>query len=89
VKPRWPAANKGAHCRRICATYNMGVAGTPVELTEANIIKYILYRRWDPGRAEHAETGRFMIIPSLAAVLLKASDIKDASMMGERKVHAA
>ena len=85
VKAQVAAANKGATAGRICATYNMGVAGTPVELTESNIIKYILYAGGILDEQNMPETGRFMIIPSLAAVLLKASDIKDASMMGDGK----
>jgi hypothetical protein len=85
VKAQVAAANKGATAGRISAAYNMGVAGTPVELTEANIIKYILYAGGILDEQNMPETGRFFIIPSIAAVLLKSSDIKDASMMGDGK----
>jgi len=63
----------------------MGKGTAPVELTESNIIKYILFAGGVLDEQNVPETGRFFVIPSIAAVLLKASDIKDASMMGDGK----
>ena len=85
VKAQVAAANKGTAAGRVSAAYNLGTSGSPVELTESNIIKYILFAGGVLDEQNIPETDRFMVMPSLAAVLLKASDIKDASMMGDGK----
>lgn len=85
IKTKVVAANKGLTAGRISASYNLGAAGNAFELTEVNIIKAILYAGAVLDEQNIPETGRFMIIPAIASVLLKASDIKDSSMMGDNK----
>jgi hypothetical protein len=84
LKGKAHASNKGTTAGRISASYNLGTAGTPVELTEVNIIKIILMCGAALDENNIPESGRFMVIPAILTVLIK-DFIKDASMMGDGK----
>lgn len=77
------AVNKGATAGKISGNLDLGVTGTPVQLTTANILGRII----DCGQAldetNTVEEGRWIILPAWAISLLKQSDIKDASLSGD------
>jgi hypothetical protein len=77
------AANVGLTAGAKTSSYNMGYAGTPFPLTRSNIIDKLLEMEGVADEANWPEQGRWCVLPSHFAVLLKQSDIKDASMMGD------
>jgi len=79
------ATNQGAAAGRISGAYNLGASGAPVELTSANILKYILMAGGALGENNVPQGGWFFVMPEAAAVLLRNSDVKDASMMGDNQ----
>lgn len=77
------AANKGATAGAISGGFNLGVAGTPVALTKANILDYIVDCGTVLDEQNMPETGRWMVLPAWACGLIKKSDLKDASISGD------
>ena len=77
------AYNKGAAAGKITAAFNMGASGAPVQLTKANILDYIVDCGTLLDETNRPESNRFMVIPAWAAGMLKKSDLKDATMMGD------
>lgn len=77
------AANKGNTAGRISAGYAMGASGAPVTLTKTNILDYIVDAGSVLDEQNVPETGRWFVIPTWAAGMIKKSDIKDASLTGE------
>lgn len=77
------AANRGATAGRITAAINLGVAGTPVLLTRANVMDYIVLLGQVLDEQNIPETGRWLIIPAWLASLLKRSDLRDAALTGD------
>lgn len=83
IAPDVAAANKGLTAGRLSANVNLGVAGTPLGLTKVNIIDSILNLGLVLDEQNVPETGRFIVLPAWASMLLKGSDLKDASMTGD------
>ena len=79
------AYNVGAAAGKVTAGYNLGAAGAPVQITAANIIDYITYAGGVLDENDVPDEGRWMVIPSWMAVMLKNSDLKDASLSGDPK----
>jgi len=77
------AANIGLTAGAKSASYNMGVSGTPFPVTRTNIIDKLLEMEGIGDESNWPESGRWVVLPSHYAVMLKQSDIKDASMMGD------
>ena len=77
------AANKGATAGRISGNINLGVAGTPIVLTTANVIDYIVYLGQVLDEQNVPESGRWIVIPAWMASLIKRSDLKDAALTGD------
>ncbi len=77
------ASNQGIVAGRISGAYNLGASTVPVELTSSNIVKYILMAGGVLGEQNVPQGGWFFVMPESAAVLLRNSDVKDASMMGD------
>jgi len=80
IVPDISALNKGATAGRISGNINLGVTGTPVGVTKANILDLILNMGQVLDEQNRPETGRFLVLPYWATTLLKLSDIKDASL---------
>lgn len=76
-------ANRGATAGRITGGINLGVAGTPVILTRANIVDYIILLGQVLDEQNVPETGRWVIVPAWMASLLKRSDLRDAALTGD------
>jgi len=79
------ASNQGTTAGVDSASYNLGVTGTPLSLTKANFLDYIVDCGTVLDEQNVPESGRFLLIPPWAANLIKKSDLKDASMTGDAK----
>jgi hypothetical protein len=78
------ALNQGAQAGRISGLYNLGAVNAPAQVTTANIIKYLAMAEAVLGEYNIPDdASKFFIMPRVMAMLLKTSDIKDASMMGD------
>lgn len=77
------ATNAGATAGKLSGDINLGVAGTPVQLTKANILDFIVDMGTVLDETETPEQGRWLLLPSWAAGMLKKSDLKDASLTGD------
>jgi hypothetical protein len=77
------AANKGATAGKKSAAYNLGVTGTPVELTKTNIIEYLTMIGTVLDEQDVPEDGRFVVLPAWARWLIMNSDLKNASLTGD------
>jgi hypothetical protein len=85
LKAQDHASNVGLTAGRISASYNMGVANTPVQLTKANVLDYIVDAGSVLDEQNIPETDRWMVIPAWVTGMIKKSDLKDASMTGDGK----
>jgi len=77
------ASNKGLTAGRVSAGYNMGVTGTPLQITKVNVLDFIVDAGSVLDEQIVPETGRWMIIPSWMSGMIKKSDLKDVSMTGD------
>ncbi len=77
------AANKGLTAGADSGDVNLGVSGTPLAVNKANIIDLIVDMGTVLDEAKVPETGRYLILPSWVAGMIKKSDVKDASMTGD------
>lgn len=77
------AANRGATAGRISLNINLGTSGTPVALTPATVLDYIVDHGTVLDEANCPETNRKMVIPAWLAGMIKKSDLKDASLSGD------
>lgn len=77
------ADNLGATAGRISNNVNLGAAATPVTVTKADVIDYIVDLGQVLDEQNAPETGRKLILPAWAAGLIKKSDLKDASVTGD------
>lgn len=75
------AQNKGA-TGGIDANLNFGVAGAPVVITADNVLRKFLECDQAMDELNIPEDERFKIIPPWMATMLKDSDLKNASLMG-------
>ena len=77
------AQNRGSAAGRISANINLGVSGTPLQVTRTNVIDVLV----DAGQVLTEQNAppdsRFAVIPSWMASLIKKSDLKDASFSGD------
>lgn len=77
------AANRGLTAGRLTVGLNLGVAGTPVVLTRANIVDYLILLGQALDEQNVPEQGRWIVIPAWMASLLKRSDLRDAALTGD------
>lgn len=77
------AANQGANAGAISGNINLGATGAGLSLTESNIIKTILKASIVLDEQDVPDADRWMVIPSHVAGLIKASELKDASVTGD------
>ena len=78
------ASNQGATAGAISANIDLGVTGSPVGLTKANVLDYIVSCGQVLDEQNVPEEGRWMVIPAWMASLIKLSDLKDASLAGDQ-----
>ena len=77
------ANNAGLTAGIKSSSYNMGVTGTPVQATKANIIDHIVDMGSVLDEQSVPENSRFVVMPPWACNLIKGSDLKDASLAGD------
>jgi hypothetical protein len=81
------ASNTGATAGVKSSSYSIGVnAGgtyTGVQVTDANVLDYIVDCGSVLDEQNVPETGRWFVIPTWMAGLIKKSDLKDASLTGD------
>jgi hypothetical protein len=77
--------NYGATAGKISGGYNLGATGAPVQVTKTNIIDYITYAGGVLDEQNVPDDNRWFVLPSWAVVMLKGSDLKDASLSGDAK----
>ena len=83
ILPDISALNMGATAGRISGNINLGVTGTPVQVTKTNVLDYIVDMGTVLDEANAPEQDRFLVIPAWVAGLIKKSDLKDASLTGD------
>jgi hypothetical protein len=77
------ADNCGTTAGVISGGYNLGVSGTPVQITKTNVLEYIVDAMTVLDEQNVPESGRWMVIPHWIANLIQKSDLKDASLTGD------
>jgi hypothetical protein len=77
------ASNQGLTAGVKSASYNMGVAGTPVLVTPTNILDSLVDMGSVMDEQNISEDGRFAVLPPWMVGMIKKSDIKDASLTGD------
>jgi hypothetical protein len=83
IYPDADAANKGLTAGAITASLDLGVAGTPEQISKDTILTYIMRMGQVLDEQNRPETGRFLVLPYWATTMLKLSDIKDASLTND------
>lgn len=76
------ARNQGATAGLYSQNINLGAAGSPVEITESNVIKTILRCGQVLDEQSVPQEGRYIVIPPWIATLAKLG-LQDASMTGD------
>lgn len=77
------AANKGTTAGAISGDINLGETGAPIHITVSNVLEKILEVGLVLDEQNVPEDGRWMVIPSWMAPLLKNSDLKQAYLTGD------
>lgn len=77
--------NYGATAGKVSAGYNLGASGAPVQITKSNVIDYVIYCGGVLDEQNVPDDNRWMVLPSWMTVMLKGSDLKDASLSGDAK----
>lgn len=75
--------NYGATAGYQSSSYNLGASGAPAIISRTNVLDYIVDCGSVLDEQNIPESGRWMVIPSWMANLLKKSDIRDASFTNE------
>ena len=77
--------NRGATAGKISANVNLGVTGSPVALSKANIIDFIVSMGQVLDEQNIPESDRWLVMPAWACARIKTSELKDASLSGDGK----
>ena len=77
------STNAGASAGAISGDIDLGVAGTPIALTSANIVEHLLNMGICLDENNVPDENRWALLPAWACARLKDSDIKDASLTGD------
>lgn len=77
------AENAGATAGVDSSSYDLGESGAPLSITKANILDVIVDCGSVLDEQNVPDTNRWIVIPTWANGMLKKSDLKDASIMGD------
>ena len=83
VKAGAAAANKGATAGAISGNINLGTDASPRAVTKANILDLILDAGQTLDEQNVPESGRWFVMPSWMAAMVKNSDLKQAYLTGD------
>lgn len=81
------ASNSGATAGAISGDINLGVTSTPVALTQATIVDYIVDVNTvlDEQNVPDENDQRYIVLPAWACGRLKGSDVRNANEMGDAR----
>lgn len=77
------AANTGTTAGAISGNLNLGVTGTPVTITTANAVSYLVTLGQAMDEQNIGDEGRWVVLPAWYIARLKQSDLKTASLTGD------
>lgn len=77
------SANKGSSAGIVTNGFNLGVTGTPITLSKANVIDYIIHCQTVAQEQNWPESNRWMVIPAVMANLIQRSDLKNVDLTGD------
>ncbi|WP_347506195.1 hypothetical protein [Pseudomonas anguilliseptica] len=77
------ASNSGANADVKSGGFNLGVAGAPVAITKDNILDVLVDCGSILDEQNVPETGRWIVLPAWMTGMLKKSDLRNASIMGD------
>src|SRR6478736_1567070 len=83
------ATNRGATAGKISGNINLGVTGTPLSLTaeastgDVDVLDLILRLGQCLDEQNIPETGRWLVLPTWASVLIKKSELRQAYLSGD------
>ncbi len=77
------SSNAGATAGAVSSAFNLGASTASVQITKSNVLEYIIDCGTVLDEQNVPESGRWMVIPSWMANLIKKSDLKDASLTGD------
>lgn len=83
IKNAGAAANQGATGGLISGNINFGTDASPRAVTKANILDLILDAGQGLDEQNVPESGRWLVIPSWMAAMIKGSDLKQAYLTGD------
>ena len=75
--------NKGSTAGLISNNLSLGVTGTPITFSATNVIDNLMYLGQALDEQNVPESGRWAVIPSWMARMLKMSDLKNAYLTGD------
>lgn len=77
------AENAGATAGAKSGSLNLGAAGAPVSITKSNILDVLVDCGTALDEQNVPDTNRYVILPAWMNGMLKKSDLRDASVMGD------
>ncbi len=77
------AGNVGLTAGKISNSFNLGVAGTPIQITAANALESIVDLGTVLDEADVPQEGRFIVLPAWFCNYLKKGDLKRADVTGD------
>ena len=77
------AENAGATAGVDSASYNMGATGAPLAVDKTNVLDIIVDAGSVLDEQNVPDTDRWIVLPTWMAGMLKKSDLRDASIMGD------
>jgi hypothetical protein len=77
------AANNGLTAGVISGGFNMGVSGTPLQITKANVLDFIVDSSTVLDEQNIPSEGRWAVLPAWMCGMILKSDLKDASLSGD------
>lgn len=77
------AANKGATAGALSGGINLGITGTPRQVTAATVLDTILDMGLCLDEQNVPETGRWIVVPAWMSSIIKRSDLKQAYLTGD------
>jgi hypothetical protein len=77
------ADNKGATAGKFSDNINLGATGTPISLTPATVLNYIVDLGTVLDEQNIPETGRWLVVPPWVCGMIKKSDLRNASISGD------
>lgn len=79
------ADNLGTTAGTVSGAFNLGASTTPIAVDKTNFVDYLVHLGSVLDESNTPAEGRWIVIPPLFANLLTRSELKDASLSGDRE----